>query len=95
MTEWTFISIDKEGRVVINTITKNMVYYSSKKFMIIEPNKNETKFQSVATRFRSPLHPQIKINDFVTLVSIGNQEKVLILAITKDKSQLIKEITKP
>ena len=44
MTEWMFISIDKEGKVIINSITKSMLYYSVKKFTIIEPNKNETKF---------------------------------------------------
>jgi hypothetical protein len=43
-------------------------------------------FQSLACRFRDPLHPQFKLNDFVTLIAIGNSDKVLILAITQEKS---------
>jgi len=46
-------------------------------------------------RFRNILHPQIAINDFVTLVAIGSSSKVIVLAITKEKSQIVKEFDCP
>jgi len=95
MSEWLFMSIDKEGKVVINSVTKVMFIYKASKFIVIEPSKNEPKFLSLECRFKSSLHPQIKLNDLVTLVAVGNQEKVLILAITAGKSQLMKEIHRP
>jgi len=72
LNEWMFISIDRDGKVIINSISKVMFIYKANKFVIMEPSKNESKFMSVACRFRSMLHPQAKINDFVNLIAIGN-----------------------
>ena len=66
-TSWMFISIDVTGRVLVNTIVRigvaRMSYYNATKFVLVEPNKNEAKYLSVSCRFKSDLHPQIKIND--------------------------------
>lgn len=80
--EWMFMSVDKEGRVIINTVQKVMFIFKAYKNVIIEPDKAKSKFYSMDARFRSPLHPQYKLNDLVTLVAIGNYQKVLVLAIT-------------
>ena len=93
--EWMFMSVDKEGRVIINTVQKVMFIFKAYKNVIIEPDKTQSKFYSMDARFRSPLHPQFKLNDLVTLVAIGNYEKILVLAITQSKSQLIKKIERP
>lgn len=42
------------------------------------------------------MHPSVhKINDLVTLVAVASTEKVLVLAVNSDSSQLIKEIRRP
>jgi hypothetical protein len=56
MTEWMFISIDTDGKVLVNTIQKSMFLYKSSKQSLIEPKKGESRFFSVSTRFRSSTH---------------------------------------
>ena len=84
--EWMFISIDQNGKVVINFISKVVFIFKSTKQILVEPAKGAPKFLALGCRFRSVLHPQIAINDFVTLVAIGSSNQVIVLAITKEKS---------
>lgn len=93
--EWMFLSVDREGKVIVNSISKVMFIYKSSKYTLAEASKHESKYFSISCRFRSFLHPQAKINDLVTLVAVGNEQKVMIFAINNSKSQLIKEIFKP
>lgn len=98
-TSWMFISIDVTGRVLVNTIVRigvaRMSYYNATKFVLVEPNKNEAKYLSVSCRFKSDLHPQIKINDKVTLAAVGSTDRVGIFAISQTKCDLISQINRP
>lgn len=96
LTEWLFISMDVEGKVIIGHVYQQYMFKRVKKYVIIEPVPATPKFQTLSCRFRSLLHPsEYKINDLVTLVAVASAEKVLVLAITPDSSQLIKEIRRP
>ena len=47
-----FVSIDEEGRVIVNTIKKVVIMFNVTKHVIIDPNKIKTPlFTSLATRF--------------------------------------------
>jgi sortase (surface protein transpeptidase) len=47
-----FISIDAEGKVIVNTIKKVVIVYNVTKHVIIDPNKvNAPLFNSIACRF--------------------------------------------
>ena len=100
---WMFVSIDTSGKVLVNTVTKSKYMTNTSKHVLIDPDQldedsedsqkpaeekeEEPKFESLACRFSSSLHPQKKkINDMVSLVAIGNLTKVLIFAITSNNS---------
>lgn len=88
--------MDVEGKVVIGHVYRQYMFTRVKKYVLIEPRLGKSSFQSLACRFRSPLHPaEHKINDLVTLVAVGNTQSVMILAITHESSQLLKEIPRP
>jgi len=53
-----FVSADKDGKVIVNTISKVMFIYKASKLVIAEPRKGEPKAFSIACRFKSSLHPQ-------------------------------------
>lgn len=54
---WMFISIDKQGKVLINTISKVLFVMKSNKHIIIDPAKyNGPVFCSIACRFSSQIH---------------------------------------
>ena len=72
LSSWLFISIDTNGKVLINSISKTMKIYMASKHTLCEQKKGESKYQQLSCRFSSALHPQQKINDLVTLVAIGN-----------------------
>ena len=72
LSSWLFISIDTNGKVLINSISKTMKIYMASKHILCEQKKGESKYQQLSCRFSSTLHPQQKINDLVTLVAIGN-----------------------
>jgi hypothetical protein len=52
-----FISIDSNGKVLVNTIQKVMFMFKQSKSILAENKRGETKFYSIATRFSSELHP--------------------------------------
>jgi hypothetical protein len=52
-----FISIDTNGRVLVNTIQKVMFLLQATKSVLAEPKRGETKFYSIATRFTTDLYP--------------------------------------
>jgi hypothetical protein len=52
-----FVSVDTLGRVVLTAVSKVMFMFKSTKQVLIEPRKNESKFYSIAARFKSDLHP--------------------------------------
>jgi dipeptidyl aminopeptidase/acylaminoacyl peptidase len=61
-----------------------------------DSNGKESIYSAVSCRFGSSMHPsKKKINDKVTLVAIGNFNKVLIFAVMSNNSQVIFEIDKP
>jgi hypothetical protein len=100
LSEWMFVSIDKEGKVMLSTISKNMFMLKTNKYPIIETDKfqnaDETRFQTVSCRFRNSLYPQAKINDLVTLIAVANMERVLVMAIGQGgKTEVVKEILRP
>ena len=95
LTSWLFISIDTNGKVLINSISKTMKIYMASKHTLCEQKKGELKYQQLSCRFSSALHPQQKLNDLVTLVAIGNYTKVHVYAITPSKTQHVKEINVP
>ena len=98
-TSWMFISIDVTGKVLVNTIVRigvaRMAYYNATKYVLVEPSKNDSKYLSLSCRFKSDLHPQIKINDKVTLAAVGSNDRVGIFAISQTKSDLIYQINRP
>ena len=51
---WMFISIDSEGRVIINTVEKILFVLKASKHTIVDPKKTGIKppFQSLACRFQ-------------------------------------------
>ena len=55
LSEWMFISIDKEGKVMLNTIQKTIFVLKANKYPIIqhEENTEESKFRTVCCRFRN------------------------------------------
>ena len=91
LSEWMFISIDKEGKVMLNTIQKTIFVFKANKYPIIqhEENTEESKFRTVCCRFRNQLYPSsAKINDGVTLVAIANMERVLVMAIGQNGKEV-------
>jgi hypothetical protein len=52
-----FISIDTNGKVLVNTIQKVMFLLQAYKTVLTESKRGESKFYSIATRFTSDLHP--------------------------------------
>lgn len=54
---WMFISIDTNGKVLVNTIQKVMFLFKAYKSVLAESKRGETKFYSIAARFSSDLHP--------------------------------------
>ena len=57
LTTWMFVSIDINGKVLVNTIQKVMFMYKASKNVLLETKRGESKYQSLATRFSSDLHP--------------------------------------
>ena len=55
--EWMFVSIDTNGKVLVNTIQKVMFLFKAYKSVLAENKRGESKFYSVATRFSSDLYP--------------------------------------
>lgn len=37
---WMFLSIDEEGRVIVNTVEKVVIIYKTAKYIIVDPHKN-------------------------------------------------------
>lgn len=72
-----------------------MFMYKAYKLVLIEPKKGEAKFEGVATRFRSELHPQSKFNDQVCLIAIASVDIVLVYAVSQTRWQLLKQIESP
>lgn len=52
-----FISIDTNGKVLVNTIQKVMFMFKATKSVLAEHKRGESKLYSVATRFSSELYP--------------------------------------
>jgi hypothetical protein len=52
-----FISIDTNGKVLVNTIQKVMFLFKAYKSVLTDSKRGETKFYSIATRFSSDFHP--------------------------------------
>ena len=77
-----FISMDSNGKVLVNTIQKVLLILKTNKQVLAESKRGESKFQSLSTRFKSDLHPQQKINDIVSLAAIANYERIQIFAIS-------------
>lgn len=44
MTEWMFISIDKEGKVLINHVFRQYLFTRVKKYTLIEPGPAPSRF---------------------------------------------------
>ena len=57
LTEWMFISMDSNGKVLVNTIQKVLLILKTNKQVLAESKRGESKFQSLSTRFKSDLHP--------------------------------------
>ena len=69
-----FASVDSFGRVIITSVMKKLFMWQAwKQELAIEPHKNEGKFYSLAARFSSPIYPQDGLNDYETLLAVGNQ----------------------
>ena len=81
-----FASVDTLGRVVLTAVSKVMFMFKSTKQQLIESKKTESKYYSIAARFKSDLHPQMKLNDCVTLLAVANTDRVLIFAVNQTKS---------
>ena len=95
LSAWMFVSVDTFGRVILTAVSKVMFMFKSTKQILIEPKKTESKYYSIAARFKSDLHPQLKLNDCVTLLAVANAEKITIFAVNQTKSQIIREIQRP
>jgi len=57
LTSWMYVSVDTNGKVLVNTIQKVMFTHRASKYVLIEPVKNESKFYAISARFRSDLYP--------------------------------------
>jgi hypothetical protein len=44
MTEWMFISIDTEGKVIINHVFRQFLFTRVKKYVVIEPSPAPSRF---------------------------------------------------
>jgi len=54
---WMFISLDEDGKMIINTIKKVLFTYNASKHIIIDPSKINTPiFYSIAPRFDDPMY---------------------------------------
>jgi hypothetical protein len=76
---WMFLSIDQTGKVVVNSITKVLLFYKASKHIIVDPTKsNWPTYTSVASRFTSRVQNEGFYDD-MTMVAIGNNERVSVL----------------
>jgi hypothetical protein len=49
---WMFVSIDTDGKVVVNTVSKIVFIFKTNKHIIVDPNRMNTPiFASLASRF--------------------------------------------
>jgi hypothetical protein len=73
------ISIDAEGYVMVSSVIKILIVFKLTKHMAVDPMTSyHTLFQTMATRFQSPLHGQ-GIYDHISMVAIGCRDSVLII----------------
>lgn len=74
-----FISIDKEGKVLINTISKVLFVMKASKHIVVDPAKyNGPVYCSIACRFRSQMHGT-GIYDDMAMLALGNAKSVVIM----------------
>ena len=75
-----FISIDQQGKVVINSITKILFVLKASKHIVVDPTKyNGPLFSSISCRFRS-IHGQ-GLYDDMAIVAIGSTESTIIMEV--------------
>ncbi len=71
------------------------LYKSTRQVLAEGSRKLETRFMELACRFRSEQHPQPKINDLVTFVTIASMEVVRVYVVSAQKCQYVKEVRRP
>jgi len=61
-----------------------MFLYKASRQVLADSNRRiESRFMELSCRFRSPLHPQPKINDLVTFVAIASMEVVRVYVVSQ------------
>jgi hypothetical protein len=90
-----FISIDKTGKVIVNSIYKQLFMLKANKHIIIDPaNVTSPEYSELACRFKSSFHGQ-GVYDDLPMVAIGNNQNVIILEVRHNNHYEISQIPKP
>eukprot|EP00347_Sterkiella_histriomuscorum_P024298 403331615 len=76
---WMFISIDQNGKVIINSVQKVLFVLKASKHVIIDPSKvNVPMFTALACRFKSKFHGKGEYDD-LPIIALGNNHEVRIM----------------
>lgn len=93
---WMFISIDINGMVVVNEVTKVAAFFYADPRILVNPKKyTGPKFQTVATKFFQPTYMQSPLLDLSTVISLGSEESIVVFQITKDAMIEVTSVQRP
>eukprot|EP00347_Sterkiella_histriomuscorum_P012402 403368713 len=92
---WMFISIDQQGQVIINTVTKVLFIMKASKHVVIDPLRYEGPiYASISSRFQSSAHG-FHPYDSIPIFAIGNAGQVDIIEAKSGKHNLLMTIERP
>jgi hypothetical protein len=95
MQAWMFISIDKSGKVIVNSIYKQLFMLKASKHIIIDPAMVASpEYSEIACRFKSQFHGQ-GVYDELPMIAIGNNQDIKILEVRHNNHYEISQISKP
>jgi hypothetical protein len=88
---WMFISVDVNGMVIVNEVTKVLgLYYTSDRVLINPAKFNGAKYQTITTKFYSDKNRQESLDfDMTNLIALGSTEQVAVYVIGEKKMELV------
>lgn len=93
---WMYISIDINGMVIVNEVTKvGPVFYADDRILVNPKKYQGPKFQTVATKFFRPEYLQTPLIDLSTMIALGSEESIVVFAINKDNMMEVTSVQRP
>jgi hypothetical protein len=74
-----FVSVDVEGKVIINTIKKVVLFHNVSKYIIQEGNKSGNFYWSMAAKFSIPMYSEIDVQADGPIIAIANQDAISVI----------------